>query len=185
MPISTISPHDLVAKKKQGEKLVLVDVRTPGEYQELRCQEARNLPLHDLNAAAFQSQYKAEAGPVYLLCKSGSRGKTACEQLLAAGCTHVINVEGGTLALAEAGFPIVRGKKTISLERQVRIAAGSLVLIGSMLTYWVHPYFLALPAFIGAGLVFAGVTDTCGMGMMLARMPWNRLKTNATCPVPQ
>jgi hypothetical protein len=70
----------------------------------------------------------------------------------------------------------------ISLERQVRIAAGSLVLIGSALAWWVHPAFIGLAAFVGAGLVFAGATDTCGMGLLLARMPWNRVKTEpASC----
>jgi hypothetical protein len=69
---------------------------------------------------------------------------------------------------------VVRGKATISLERQVRIAAGSIVLIGTLMGAFVHPAFLGLSAFVGAGLVFAGITDTCGMGMLLARMPWNQ-----------
>ena len=79
------------------------------------------------------------------------------------------------MACVEAGLPVVRGKKAISLERQVRIAAGSLVLLGAALSF-VHPAFIGLSAFVGAGLVFAGITDTCGMGMMLARMPWNQVK---------
>jgi hypothetical protein len=87
----------------------------------------------------------------------------------------VVNVEGGTQAWAQAALPVVRGKKAISLERQVRIAAGSLVLIGSLLSYFAHPYWIALPAFVGAGLLFSGITDTCGMGMLLARMPWNQV----------
>ena len=87
----------------------------------------------------------------------------------------VVNVEGGTAAWEAAGLPVVRGKKTISLERQVRIAAGVLVLVGSALGYFVHPYFIGVAAFVGAGLTFAGVTDTCGMGMLLARMPWNQV----------
>jgi hypothetical protein len=70
----------------------------------------------------------------------------------------------------------------MSLERQVRIAAGTLVLAGAMLGYFAHPYWIALPAFVGAGLVFAGITDTCGMGMMLARMPWNRMANVSTQP---
>jgi hypothetical protein len=93
----------------------------------------------------------------------------------------VVNIEGGTLACVEAGLPVVRGKKAISLERQVRIAAGSLVLLGAALSF-VHLAFIGLSAFVGAGLVFAGITDTCGMGMMLARMPWNQIKdTPANC----
>jgi rhodanese-related sulfurtransferase len=105
--------------------------------------------------------------------------QTACEKLQAAGYTNVVNVEGGTKAWDEAGLPVVRGQKAISLERQVRIAAGTLVLIGALLGYFAHPYWIGLSAFVGAGLIFAGVTDTCGMAMLLARMPWNRVgKTN-------
>jgi rhodanese-related sulfurtransferase len=120
--------------------------------------------------------------PLYLVCRSGSRGRKACETFLAAGFTNIVNVEGGTLACIECGFPVVRGKKTIALERQVRIAAGSLVLAGALLAWFVDPLFVFLSAFIGAGLVFAGVTDTCGMGLMVARMPWNRVEDAApTC----
>jgi hypothetical protein len=95
----------------------------------------------------------------------------------------VINIEGGTNACIVAGLPVVRGKKAISLERQVRIAAGLLVLLGVILGWLVHPAFFGLAAFVGAGLVFAGVTDTCGMGMILARMPWNQCsdETESCC----
>jgi len=85
------------------------------------------------------------------------------------------------MACVEAGLPVVRGKKAISLERQVRIAAGSLVLLGAVLGSFVHPAFIGLSAFVGAGLAFSGITDTCGMGMILARMPWNQVK-EATGP---
>jgi hypothetical protein len=74
---------------------------------------------------------------------------------------------------------VVRGQKAISLERQVRIVAGLLVLVGAVLAIAVHPYFAGLSAFIGAGLIFAGITDTCGMAMVLAKMPWNQISGNA------
>lgn len=83
-------------------------------------------------------------------------------------------MEGGTQAWDLAGLPVSRGKKAMSLERQVRIAAGFLVFLGAALGFFVHPYFIAISAFVGAGLMFAGITDTCGMGMMLAKMPWNQ-----------
>ena len=88
--------------------------------------------------------------------------------------------KGGTLAWDKAGLPVQRGQKAMSLERQVRIAAGSLVFTGAALGFFVHPYFIGLSAFVGAGLVFAGITDTCGMGMMIAKMPWNQIKTRST-----
>ncbi len=87
----------------------------------------------------------------------------------------MVNVEGGTQAWDQAGLPVVRGQQAMSLERQVRIAAGSLVVLGSALGAFVSPYWIGLAAFVGAGLVFAGITDTCGMGMLLARMPWNKV----------
>jgi hypothetical protein len=93
-----------------------------------------------------------------------------------------LNVEGGTIACENAGLPLARGTKVMSLERQVRIAAGSLVLTGIVLGWLVHPYLIGLSAFVGAGLVFAGVTDTCGMGMLLARMPWNTRAPKSSGP---
>ena len=110
-----------------------------------------------------------------MICKSGGRGRQACEQLIAAGFSNVVNVDGGTQAWDAAGLPVMRGKKAISLERQVRIAAGSLVLTGAVLSQLVHPWWIGLSGFVGAGLIFAGITDTCGMGLLLARMPWNNV----------
>ena len=181
MSVSTISPQSLAELCQGGKKLDLIDVRTPMEYQEVHVAEANNVPLDMLDpAAVMQARNGSKDEPIYLICRSGSRGRQACEKFLAAGFTNVINVEGGTLACVEVGLPVVRGKKMISLERQVRIAAGLLVLIGAVLGWFVHPAFIGLSAFVGAGLVFAGVTDTCGMGLMLARMPWNQVKETAS-----
>ncbi|MGC3971398.1 MAG: rhodanese-like domain-containing protein [Pirellulales bacterium] len=175
MSTATISPLELAALCKNGEALELIDVRTPAEFGEVHVTQARNVPLDRLDAAQVkQSPHVAAGKPVYVICKSGGRGRQAAEKLAAAGVVNVFNVEGGTTACEAAGLGVVRGQKVMSLERQVRIAAGSLVLTGVVLSYFVHPYFIGLSAFVGAGLVFAGVTDTCGMGMLLARMPWNQ-----------
>ena len=109
-----------------------------------------------------------------MICQAGGRSMKISKTLETAGFTNIVNVEGGTSAWHAAGLPVVEGKKVMSLERQVRIAAGSLVVIGAAVGQFVHPGGFGLSAFIGAGLVFAGVTDTCGMGMMIAKMPWNR-----------
>ena len=185
MRVLTISPLDLTERYKSGTKIDLIDVRTPVEYQELHVANARNVPLDQLDPVKLmQANDGSGQGTLYVICRSGGRGKQACEKFLAAGYTNVVNVEGGTLACEQAGLPVVRGKKTISLERQVRIAAGSLVLLGAVLSWIVHPAFVALSAFIGAGLIFAGVTDTCGMGLLLARMPWNQShESNPVCGV--
>lgn len=175
MNTATISPTTLAELCKQGKKIDLIDVRTPVEYREVHVEVAQNVPLDQLDPAALmQARNGSASEPLYVICQSGSRGGQACEKFLKAGFSNVVNIEGGTMACVEAGLPVVRGKKAVSLERQVRIAAGSLVLLGAALGWFVHPAFFGLSAFVGAGLIFAGITDTCGMSMILARMPWNR-----------
>jgi rhodanese-related sulfurtransferase len=182
MTVPTITAKQLAERCKSNGESDLIDVRTPVEFREVHVKNARNVPLGRLDPAALmQSRSGSQDEPLYVICRSGSRGREACEKFLAAGFANVVNVEGGTLACVEAGLPVIRGKKAISLERQVRIAAGLLVLLGAMLGWLVQPAFIGLSAFIGAGLVFAGVTDTCGMGMLLARMPWNQVKEPANC----
>lgn len=176
----TISPQQLESLRRAGTALELIDVRTPAEFQEVHLEFARNMPLDRLDPQRMQAERKGGTDqPLYVICRSGSRGRQACEKLMAAGMANVVNVEGGTQACEAAGLPVVRGKKTISLERQVRIAAGTLVVIGAALGVWVHPYWIGLSAFVGAGLIFTGITDTCGMAMLLARMPWNQVSSNS------
>ena len=112
--------------------------------------------------------------PLYVICKSGGRSARAVEKLTAAGLDNVFGVDGGTDAWVAADLPIVRGRGVISLERQVRIGAGLLVAIGTTLGLLISPWILALPLFVGCGLLFAGITDWCGMGLLLAKAPWNR-----------
>ena len=181
MSFSTTTPAELAELCKSGQQIDLIDVRTPVEYREVHVEFARNVPLDQLDpAAVMQARNGSSHEPLYVVCKSGGRSRQACESFVKAGFSNVINVEGGTLACEKVALPLIRGKKAISLERQVRIAAGSLVLTGVALSF-VHPYFLGISAFVGAGLVFAGITDTCGMGMMLARMPWNQVREGDTC----
>lgn len=181
MSVATITPRELEERRRQGRPVELIDVRTPVEYREVHAEPARLVPLDALDPrAVMDARNGARDEPLYTICRSGSRGRQACEKFLAAGFTNVVNVEGGTQAWEQAGLPVVRGKKSISLERQVRIAAGSLVALGTALGAFVHPGFLVLPGFVGAGLIFSGVTDTCGMGLLLARMPWNRVEPEAT-----
>ena len=181
MSVSVISAKQLSDRVQAGEQIYLLDVRTPAEFREIHATVATNAPLENLDCGAVLSQHPTNV-PLYVICRSGSRGKTAAEKFAAAGCTNVINVEGGTLAWEQAGGPVVRGKKAISLERQVRIAAGFLSLTGGVLAIAVHPYFAGLSAFVGAGLMFAGITDTCGMAMVLARMPWNQVGQSPAAP---
>ena len=183
--VTIISPQELARRRQSGQSIDLIDVRTPVEFREVHVDFARNVPLDRLDVQAIKSKHSEisrNSGadqPLYVICRSGNRAKQACDKLAAAGL-NVVNVEGGTLAWDAAGLPVVRGKKAISLERQVRIAAGFLVLVGAVLAMTVHPYFAGLSAFVGAGLMFAGITDTCGMAMLLARMPWNQVPATTT-----
>jgi len=181
MTITAINPQGFAKLCNEGKKIDLIDVRTPVEYREVHVEIARNVPLDQLDAASLmQARNGTASEPLYLICRSGSRGHQACEKFLKAGFSNVLNIEGGTLACVEAGLPVVRGKKAVSLERQVRIAAGSLVVLGAILGWFIHPALIGLSAFVGAGLLFAGITDTCGMGMILARMPWNQCSPSTT-----
>jgi len=183
--LQRISPARLAELDAAGE-VDVIDVRTPAEFREVHVPMARNVPLDTLDPDSLMSQRNGAADrPLYVICNSGNRSTRACQKLQQAGFANIVNVDGGTQAWIDAGLEVVRGKKTISLERQVRITAGSIVLASALLAMTVHPYFAAISAFVGAGLTFAGITDTCGMGMLLAKMPWNQVtepeKGEAVC----
>ena len=180
-----ISPQELL-DRLENNSIRVIDVRTPREFSDLHIQNAENIPLDRLDATSLASS-PGKDGLLYFVCQSGGRSKKACDAMLAAGFEKAINVDGGTVACEAAGLPVVRGRKTISLERQVRIAAGLLVFSGVLLasfggTTEVKCFGLCLAGFIGAGLVFAGTTDTCGMGMVIAKMTWNQSPSSGnTC----
>ena len=153
----------------------VIDVRTPVEFAEVHVAQAYSAPLDSLSPEALAAAGRVgKDRPVYLLCRSGARATKAAEQFDRDGHEAVV-VEGGTLAWIAAGLPVQRGPVQImSLERQVRIAAGAIVLTGVLLGWFVHRGFFGLSAFVGAGLIFAGITDWCGMGLLLAKAPWNQ-----------
>lgn len=153
---------------------LVLDVRTPAEFREAHIPGSTNVPLGDLRRRAATLLGPEAPKCVALVCRTGQRAAAACEQLKRQGHADVHVLEGGLASWLEAGLPVDRGRKGVSLERQVRIAAGALVVLGVLLGFLVHAAFFGLAGFVGAGLVFAGVTDTCGMAMVIARMPWNR-----------
>jgi rhodanese-related sulfurtransferase len=173
--MKSIPPADLNALLGSKPAPALIDVRTPVEYAGVYVEGSRNVPLSSLNVKALLAEGVVTRGePVYLICRSGSRATTAAGLFAREGIESVFVVEGGTESWQGAGLPVQRGAvRVISLERQVRIAAGALVLAGLLLARLVSPWFIGLTAFVGAGLVFAGVTDFCGMALLLARFPWN------------
>ncbi|QDT00260.1 rhodanese-like domain-containing protein [Adhaeretor mobilis] len=179
----TISVRQLAENNKQGDADI-IDVRTSVEFREVRAAVARNVPLDSLDPhVVMQGRNRSADEPLYVICKGGTRGAKAQQKFIDAGFTNVINLEGGTEAWLAAGLPVVRGKKTMSLERQVRIAAGFLVLVGALAAIITgNVFFAGIPAFVGAGLMFAGITDSCAMGMLIAKMPWNQVK-DGSCSV--
>jgi rhodanese-related sulfurtransferase len=176
MRSTTIAPAELASRLASEPGLTVIDVRTPAEFAELHATPARNLPLPDATPQALHALGHADpTAPVFVICQSGKRAAAACERLQAAGFAQAIVVAGGTEAWSASGLPVLRGAKgAIGIERQVRIGAGALVVLGVLLSLVVHPGFVWLAAFVGAGLVFAGVTGFCGMALVLAKAPWNR-----------
>lgn len=180
----TISVGQLAERDRQGN-VDIIDVRTPFEFREVRAVVARNIPLDVLDPHTVMKERNRPADePLYVICKGSTRGAKAQQKFVDAGYENVINVEGGTEAWVAAGLPVVRGKKAISLERQVRIAAGFIVLVGAIAAMVTgNVYFVGIPAFVGVGLMFAGITDSCAMGVLIARMPWNQVNDESCCTV--
>jgi rhodanese-related sulfurtransferase len=166
-----------LVRRRPGVRLL--DVRTPGEYESVHIRGAYNVPLDRLGEHGAELRTQVH-DPIVLICQSGQRAQRAEAALKASGMPNLHVLDGGMNSWLGSGLVVERGKKRLSLERQVRIAAGSLAAIGGLLALLVNPLFAILPAFVGSGLVFAGVTDTCGMAMLLSRLPYNR---PATCDV--
>jgi rhodanese-related sulfurtransferase len=176
--VAPIAPADAARRLAAGE-LYVVDVRTEVEHAAVHAQGVAHVPLDQFDPAAVIRQ--ANGRPIACICKSGARGAKAAQRLADAGAPKVLNVAGGTTAWEHAGLPVERSSKVIPLERQVFIGAGTLVLTGVALAWLVHPYWIGLSAFVGAGLMFSGLTGFCGMAIVLARMPWNRNLINKAC----
>lgn len=153
------------------EKPFILDVRTPAEHQSQHVAGAILQPLHQLDPARVRELAGGQA--CYVLCKSGQRARQAAEKLEAAGLKNVEVIDGGILAWKAAGLPVVEGQETMSIERQGRLTAGLFVLAGALLAHFVNPSWIWLSAFFGAGLAFAAITNSCALGLILARMPWN------------
>jgi|SRR5262245_20716368 len=168
-----ISPVDVARLLAADPASVrLLDVRTPGEHSTAHIAGSYNVPVDVL--AEHATEIAALDMPVVLICQSGQRATRADAVLRASGLRQLRILDGGMRGWLDAGLPVNRGARRMSLERQVRIAAGSLSATGGVLALLVSPWFAAIPTFVGSGLVFAGVTDTCAMAMLLARLPYNR-----------
>ncbi len=171
---SPVTPQKAREIAEKNTSAVLLDVRTPSEFAARRAVGARNIPLDTIPDTIASGKLQKDV-TICVICERGGRASIAANHLLKAGHRDIHLVNGGTEAWASAGLPLEgTGRKNISIERQVRICAGTLVLTGVILGFLIHLSFFGLSAFIGAGLVFSGITDWCGMGLLLAKAPWNR-----------
>lgn len=181
--MKTISPVALQKLLDVHPSLPLLDVRTPVEFAEVHVAHARNEPLDQLEPKILYGAGCLPKGcPVYILCRSGGRAIKAAELFAREGYDNAIVVAGGTQAWCVAGLPVDRrAVQVVGLKRQVRIAAGSIMLAGILLAWFVHPGFLGLLALAGAGLIYAGITDWCVMGLLLAKLPGNQKLPPTNC----
>jgi rhodanese-related sulfurtransferase len=177
-----VRPADLTRLRAEHPDIRILDVRTPGEFAVRHIPGSYNVPLHDL--AEHRDELASATGPVVVVCESGRRAEQAEGRLAGAGLPSVHVLDGGVAAWEAAGHPLVRpepGGAPWALERQVRLVAGGIVAAAvAASVVWPPARFVA--GAIGAGLVVAALTDTCAMGMVLARLPWNR--RSGTCDLP-
>lgn len=154
-------------------KAVLIDVREPDEWIAEHIPEAHLVPLSGFNPQDFPKEHDKIA---VFHCRSGGRTEAAAPQILQTGFREIYQLEDGIQGWRDAGLPVNENAKApISIMRQVQIAAGSLILLGVILGVLINPWFVALSAFVGAGLTQAGITGNCMMATMLIHMPWNRI----------
>jgi rhodanese-related sulfurtransferase len=168
-----LSPRELEQRRHAG--VPIIDVREPVEYAAGHIPGSRNIPLASLSAGSLPS------GPLVLVCQSGgrsARGLARLQPLRQAGANaELADLAGGLKAWQDAGLPLEGQQASVlPLMQQVQIAAGSLVLLGVLLSATLAPGWIALSAFVGAGLVFAGLSGSCAMAHLLAAMPWNRVR---------
>lgn len=160
----------------QPEAPTLVDVRSPGEFAAGHIPGAINIPLEEVEARLPD----LPKNRVVLVCHSGRRAGSACTALTPHH-PELMVLEGGTAAWMEQGNPVVASTRTRwSIERQIRLIVGVLVGLGVALSLLVHPAWLILPGFLSVGLTFAAITNFCGMGLMLAKAPWNQPSVSQT-----
>jgi rhodanese-related sulfurtransferase len=154
----------------------ILDVRTPGEFEGVHIAGAYNVPLDLLREHSDEIRTHLD-DHVVLVCRSGQRATQAEQTLHDTGLTNVHILDGGMNSWEAGGFSVKRGAQRWDLERQVRLVAGSIVALSVLASIFV-PGFKWVALFIGSGLVFAAVSNTCMMGMLLAKLPYNR---GATC----
>ncbi|MFJ5879768.1 rhodanese-like domain-containing protein [Streptomyces sp. NPDC093088] len=175
--MTTPATLDTGEARTRLHELTVIDVRTPGEYAGGHLPGALNIPLDQIQRALPDIRDAADRGDVLVVCASGARSENACRTLAGHGITAT-TLSGGTGAWAAGGHDLHKPeggpRASWAMERQVRLTAGTVVLLGLLLGVLVHPAFQILSAGIAAGLVLSALTNTCGMAAVLAKLPHNR-----------
>lgn len=170
--IELVSPADTKQMMETDSNVKLLDVRSPLEFSQVHIDGSINIPIDILS---FKINELGKAGEKYIvLCRTGNRSPMAADMLMQSGLNGVKVLDGGIIQWQKGKCAVVKGQGNISLERQVRIIAGSIVLLGILLSLFIHPGFIAISIFVSCGLIFAGITDTCLMGMLLMKLPFNK-----------
>jgi len=171
MDIKEVSPQEAIHLLGSGWSLI--DVRTPAEFSAVHAEGAINIPLDQLDEGKL-AELGVERKQLVVICQSGGRSRKGCEILSKIPDCEAVSVKGGTTAWVAQGLSSKQGRGVISIERQVRIAAGAIVLISVLLGFALCKLFFVIPGLVVSGLIFAGITDFCGMGILLSKMPWNQ-----------
>ncbi|GHO93129.1 sulfurtransferase [Reticulibacter mediterranei] len=174
-----VDSQEMEALLQQKNAIKILDVRTPAEYETVHIPGSYNIPLDQLPKHRTELGNKLQT-PIILVCRSGARAEQAARQFEETNLTQFHILRGGINAWEQAGKPVKRGKLRWSMERQVRGAAGILVLLGTVGGLFVWKPLSYLATGIGAGLTYSALTDTCGMALLLSKLPYNR---TAQCDV--
>lgn len=167
----TISELKEIMEKSNPKNYLILDVRTKPEHKNISIKESLNIPLDKIKEHKKDLE---KYDTVYIHCQSGARSQKACQELQNISNTKVVNIKGGILAWEKEGLPVIKAsKQTYSITQQVHIIAGILILTGVILSRSLHPNFIYLSGFVGAGLLTAGLTGWCTMAKILSKMPWN------------
>lgn len=174
--VSKLINVDEAKIKIEKKESVIVDVRTPAEFESKHIKGSYNVPLDKISE--FKEQLSKYKGNFIVVCRTGNRAKMACANMSAINQKHSFILDGGITSWEQHGYDLEIGESKWELERQVRLVAGTLIVIGFILGWFFSKYFFILSGFVGAGLAFAAITNTCAMGMIIAKLPYNNPKSN-------
>jgi glyoxylase-like metal-dependent hydrolase (beta-lactamase superfamily II)/rhodanese-related sulfurtransferase len=170
--LEMVSPRDALSLAQKDPQVKLLDVRSALEFSQVHIKDSVNVPIDMLSGKI--NDLSGSNQTYIVLCHAGNRSPMAADMLIQSGIHGVKVMQGGMTRWQKEGLPAIRGEGGISLERQVRLIAGSLVLAGILLSLLIDWAFILIPVFVSCGLIFAGLTDNCLMGMLLMKLPYNK-----------